>query len=71
LYYEQQQEARSTGVELSDSSLDMAFNDEILEDVEQQWKTIMGDGSDEQSAFMQFEDRKGMNDDDEDADNDY
>lgn len=49
----------------------MAFNDEILEDVEQQWKTIMGDGSDEQSAFMQFEDRKGMNDDDEDADNDY
>ncbi len=43
----------------------------MLEDVEQQWKAIMTHGSEEDGAFMRFEDRKGMNDDDEDADNDY
>ena len=56
LYYEQEQTA---------AALDLAFNDEILENLETQWKTIAGD-SDEQTPFMQFEERTGMNDENDD-----
>lgn len=58
-YYEQ---------EASASSLDLAFNDQVLEEVESKWKTIAEGGEDEKS-FMKFEERAGM-DDDEDDDND-
>lgn len=62
LYYEQEQVTTFP---------DLAFNDQILEEVEQKWKTIVGDG-DEQAPFMQFEERTGMNDeDDEDNGNAY
>lgn len=61
LYYEQEQAA---------ASLDLAFNDEILEGVETKWKTIV-EGGDEQTPFMQFEERTGMNDEDDDNDNGY
>ena len=56
LYYEQEQIA---------AALDLAFNDPILEEVETQWRTITGD-SDEQPPFMQFEERTGMNDENDD-----
>jgi hypothetical protein len=61
LYYEQEQ---------SVSALDLAFNDEILEKVETKWKTIVEEGE-EQAPFMQFEERTGMNDEDDDNDNGY
>lgn len=61
LYYEQEQPA---------TSLDLAFNDQILEEVEMKWKRIVGDET-EQAAFMQFEERVGMNDEEDDNDNAY
>ena len=62
LYYEQEQQA-------SYASLDLAFNDEILQAVEDQWKTIMADDNGTlEGSFMQFEDREGMNNDDDDGD---
>lgn len=61
LYYEQEQPA---------TYLDLAFNDQILEEVETKWKRIVGDET-EQAAFMQFEERVGMNDEEDDNDNAY
>ncbi|KAE8450242.1 hypothetical protein EG329_006669 [Mollisiaceae sp. DMI_Dod_QoI] len=69
LYYEQQADAGSTGS--PEASLDLAFNDGMLDDVESQWKTVMGDEA-EQATFMRFEDREGMsNDDDDEVDDAY
>jgi hypothetical protein len=73
LYYEQKQTTRSTSepAKSVDTSLDLAFNDKMLEDVEKQWKSIIGNNNTEASAaFMQFEDRQGITDDD-DADERY
>jgi hypothetical protein len=61
LYYEQEQAA---------SQLDLAFNDQMLEEVETKWKTILG-GGEEQTSFMQFNERTSMNDEDDDNDNVY
>lgn len=61
LYYEQEQSAEAV-----EASIDLAFNDEMLGDVERQWKAIVGEG--DETSFMRFEDREGMNDyDDDDA----
>ena len=51
-------------------SLDLAFNDLILEDVASMWKEIMVNDVDE-STFMKFEDRPGMTEDDNDHDNPF
>ena len=51
------------------SSLDLSFDDEILEQVENRWRQVIGDHA-EGHAFMQFEGRKGMEAEDQD-DNDY
>lgn len=59
LYYEQEQTA---------VLLDLAFNDQILKNVETKWKTIV-EGWEEQTPFMQFEERAGMNSEDDDSDN--
>ncbi len=57
---------------LSDSNMDLAFNEQVLEDVEKQWKVIMGEEIEaEQLAFMRFEDRQGMNNDDEEEGDGY
>ncbi|KAI9054347.1 hypothetical protein LZ554_001511 [Drepanopeziza brunnea f. sp. 'monogermtubi'] len=65
VYYEQEQTSKSSG-ELSEASIDLAFNDEILEEVETQWKSVMEEA--DLSSFMQFEDREGINEyDDEDV----
>ncbi|PVH88888.1 hypothetical protein DL98DRAFT_648209 [Cadophora sp. DSE1049] len=69
LYYEQEQVSRSVDSESSDASLDLAFNDEMLEDVERQWKIIVGD--EDQTAFMRFEDREGANDYDDEPNEDF
>jgi hypothetical protein len=61
LYYEQEQAA---------ASLDLAFNDQILEEVETKWKAVIGNGE-SQPPFMKFEERAGMNDEDDDNDNAY
>ncbi|KAL2069016.1 hypothetical protein VTL71DRAFT_15354 [Oculimacula yallundae] len=66
LYYEQSQSSKSTAAsEPSDASLDLAFNDEILDEVEAQWRQVVGDV--DGAAFMRFEDREGIDayDDDE------
>jgi len=74
LYYEQKQTMRSVAepAKAFDTTLDLAFNDAMLDDVKRQWKSIMVDNNAEESAtFMQFEDRQGMTDDDDDADEVY
>lgn len=55
-YYEQK--------ETSTSSLDMSFDDQMLDGVEERWKEVIGDN--EELQFMQFEERNGMNADDDD-----
>lgn len=71
LYYEQCQTQRSsTSAEASEASLDLAFNDDVLDDVQDQWRSIMCDEVDE-ASFMKFEDREGVNADDDDADEGY
>ncbi|PBP16892.1 putative rab geranylgeranyl transferase escort protein [Diplocarpon rosae] len=60
LYFEKSQTAKSTAeLEASEASLDLAFNDEILQEVETQWASIMENPSPE--SFLRFEDREGMN----------
>ena len=67
LYYEQEQQF--SGPATTDTSLDLAFNDEILDAVEAQWKNIMADENGVlDGQFMQFDDREGQNDDEEDDD---
>jgi hypothetical protein len=60
LYYEQEQ----TSIGRMSTSLDLAFNDGMLDDVEREWKLVMGNQVD--SEFMRFEERAGMNDEDDD-----
>ena len=63
LYYEQEQQP---------ASLDLAFNDEILQAVEVQWKTIMADENGVTGpSFLQFEDREGMNNDEDGGDEEF
>lgn len=66
VYYEQQQGFRSTEGSLQsvDKSIDLAFNDLVLNDVAIEWKVIMGNEPDE-ATFMQFEERPGMNEEEE------
>jgi len=73
LYYEQEQGTRTTGKPIvSEASLDLAFNDEVLQDGESQWRSIMAnDNGQVETTFMQFEDREGMNHDDDDNDEGY
>jgi hypothetical protein len=70
LYYEQEQQASTADPATpSYASLDLAFNDEILQAVEDQWEAIMADGNSVvEGSFMQFEDREAMNNDDDDVD---
>lgn len=42
------------------SSLDLAFDDEVLRRVEEVWKGVDGEGE-----FMQFEERGGLGDDED------
>ncbi|KAG0651714.1 Rab escort [Hyphodiscus hymeniophilus] len=51
-------------------SLDLAFHDEALEEVETKWNAIV-ESADEQKPFMQFEERTGMTDEDDDNENGY
>ncbi|KAH7336241.1 rab geranylgeranyl transferase escort protein-like protein [Rhexocercosporidium sp. MPI-PUGE-AT-0058] len=69
LYYDQEQVRKNTTSEPSEASLDLAFNDEVLEEVEAQWKAVVGDA--EGAAFMRFEDREGMNDYDDEPNEDF
>ena len=69
LYYEQEQASRSADQAPSNASLDLAFNDEMLEDVESQWKSIVGDA--DATTFMRFEDREGANDYDDEPNEDF
>lgn len=69
LYYEQVQAASEhTGVRTVDL-LDLAFNDGILQDVRQEWKSILGEETD--LAFMVFEDRAGIDADDDNGNDVY
>lgn len=70
LYYEQRAEVHEKSPESIEASLDLAFNDIILDDVEATWKTVMGDEVDP-TTFMRFEDREGMSNDDDGIDEGY
>ncbi|RFU30636.1 hypothetical protein B7463_g5691, partial [Scytalidium lignicola] len=77
VYYEQQRVSQTSSVEAStyrfpDPSLDLAFDDSILENVEQAWNMMIGgdEGDVDLPPFMQFDDRPGMNADEEDGFND-
>ncbi|KAF4635413.1 hypothetical protein G7Y89_g2682 [Cudoniella acicularis] len=61
LHYDQQ--------ESPDSSLDLAFDDQMLDAVEKQWKEIVGEN--DTASFMQFEERNSMNADDDNDDDEY
>jgi hypothetical protein len=73
LHYEQEQQASTADATIpSDASLDLAFNDELLQVVEDQWKTIVADDNDVvEVTFMQFDDKEGTNNDDDDGDEGY
>lgn len=74
LYYEQRQcpvKSYSTGVlyHLPDPSLDLAFDDALLVDVEEAWKNTMRNiGVTDPGVFMKFEERNPTNGDDDDDD---
>lgn len=57
LYYEQEQTSESTG-DFSEASIDLAFNDEMLDNVESQWKSIVDQA--DSASYMHFEDREGV-----------
>jgi hypothetical protein len=59
LYYEQQ------GTDEINMNLDLAFNDNLLANVENEWKSIMLD-SDAQAQFMTFEEWTGVNEEEDD-----
>ncbi|TAQ85966.1 hypothetical protein B7494_g5714 [Chlorociboria aeruginascens] len=69
-YYEQIQGLRGSSKNqgVLDESLDLAFNDTVLEDVEDIWSGIVV-GSDDK--FMQFGERNEMGNDDDDYADDY
>lgn len=54
VYYEQQG---------SKDKLDLSFDDQVLKDVEEEWKRVSV--GEEETPFMVFEERNGMGDDDE------
>lgn len=64
LYYEQEQVTKVNGDTVE--PLDLAFNDGMLDDVEEEWRLIMEDQDDKE--FMRFEERAGMNPDEDDND---
>jgi hypothetical protein len=63
-YYEQS--ASST----THPSVDLAFNDGMLDTIEQEWRNIVGNG-DDAGEFMQFEERNAPGDDDEEGGETY
>ncbi|KAI1365402.1 rab protein geranylgeranyltransferase component A [Xylaria arbuscula] len=74
LYYEQATSSRhplttpqgsATVFEFPSPSLSLAFDDGSLDAVQEAWKLVMKDEAAE-NAFMQFEDREGMGNDDDD-----
>ncbi len=73
LYYEQAassrqslviQQGSATVFEFPSPSLSLAFDDASLDAVQEAWKLITRDKALD-DAFMQFEDREGMGDDDD------
>jgi len=69
LYYEHHAALREGESPL----LDLAFNDVILENVEKEWKKIIttDDSSENIPSFMVFEDRQGMDNEDDEADDGF
>lgn len=47
---------------------DLAFNDSVLVPVQQAWQVVVGPDADN-SSYMKFEDREGVQDDDDTFDN--
>jgi hypothetical protein len=73
LYYEQAQTSTSSAdslhvLSLPSPSLDLAFDDDVLETVEGAWKKVMGtrDGGADAGPFLAFQEREGMGPNDED-----
>ena len=61
-YYEQKTSA--------DSSLDLAFDDRILDTVEEQWRSLV-EPLEDGVEFMKFEERNAMGEDDDEDNEGY
>lgn len=48
------------------SSLGLAFDDSVLDPVREAWDMVTRDKVDKDAEYMQFEDREGVNDDEDD-----
>lgn len=69
IYYEQHQNALPVGSSPGATGfLDLAFDDGILDEVKSDWMKVSGNEADD-SAFLRFEERLGMNEEDDDNDN--
>jgi len=75
LYYEQAATASSSAAfnggvfDLPRPPLDLAFKDVSLDPVKEAWKAVMGPLTEgEDAEYMQFQDREGMGDDDNEYD---
>lgn len=44
--------------------VDLAFNDSVLDPVQEAWKMVLGGSNEEDAEYMKFEDREGGGDDD-------
>ncbi|KAM5346763.1 hypothetical protein ACJ41O_009768 [Fusarium nematophilum] len=69
LYYEQSNSTNALSVDgnsatFSSSSAGLAFDDSILDSVQEAWKLVMGEPDDASVEYMKFEDREGGGDDD-------
>ena len=71
MYYDQRAGPTSLSVDgntitFPPPSLDLAFNDSVLDPVHDAWKVLMGSGAeDEDIEYLKFEDREGADDDDD------
>jgi len=70
LYYQQARSSLDLAAEgdvltFPPPPLDLAFNDSVLEPVQQVWEVLMGGLTEgEDSEYMTFQDREGVGDDD-------
>lgn len=69
LYYEQCRGTSSLVVNGNIATLplppvDLAFNDTVLDPIQEAWNTFLGIFKEEDAQYMKFEDREGQDDED-------
>lgn len=70
LYYEQRDgptalHVKDNVITFPSAPLDLVFNDQVLEPVQEAWKMVMGPAAEADGVeYMKFQDREGQGDDD-------